>query len=77
MSAVADAFPTSALLWSIADIPFQYYEIAAPKWGGRMEIIMNFESMKEIVVRAAKAAGLNEYELYYYADEDMSVGALK
>lgn len=38
---------------------------------------MNFESMKEIVVRAAKAAGLNEYELYYYADEDMSVGALK
>ena len=77
MSAVADAFPTSALLWSIADIPFQYYEIVAPKWGGRMEIIMNFESMKEIVVRAAKAAGLNEYELYYYADEDMSVGALK
>ena len=38
---------------------------------------MNFESMKEIVVRAAKAAGLDEYELFYYADEDMSVGTLK
>ena len=38
---------------------------------------MNFESMKEIIVRAAKEAGLDEYELYYYADEDMSVGALK
>ena len=38
---------------------------------------MNFESMKEIIVRAAKEAGLTEYELYYYADEDMSVGALK
>ena len=42
-----------------------------------MEIMMNFESMKEIIVRAAKEAGLTEYELYYYADEDMSVGALK
>lgn len=38
---------------------------------------MNFESMKEIVVRAAKAAGLDEYELFYYADESMSVGTLK
>ncbi|MBQ7320760.1 MAG: TldD/PmbA family protein [Clostridia bacterium] len=38
---------------------------------------MKFESMKEIIVRAAKEAGLDEYELYYYADEDMSVGALK
>ena len=38
---------------------------------------MNFESMKEIVVRAAKAAGLDEYELFYYAEEDMGVGTLK
>lgn len=39
--------------------------------------MMNFESMKEIIVRAAKEAGLDEYELFYYAEEDMSVGALK
>jgi len=38
---------------------------------------MNFESMKEIIVRAAKDAGLNEYELFYGAEEDMSVGTLK
>lgn len=38
---------------------------------------MTFETMKEIIVRAAKQAGLNEYELYYGAEEDMSVGALK
>lgn len=38
---------------------------------------MNFESMKEIIVRAAKAAGLDEYELFYGAEEDMGVGTLK
>lgn len=38
---------------------------------------MTFECMKEIIVRAAEAAGVTEYELYYGAGEDMSVSALK
>lgn len=38
---------------------------------------MNFDSFKEAVVRAAKAQGIEEYELYYQAGESVSVSVFK
>lgn len=36
---------------------------------------MNFESFKQAVIRAAEAAGITEYELYYQAAQSTSVSA--
>ncbi len=38
---------------------------------------MNFEEAREVLVRAAKAEGLSEYEIYYMQGESMSAETLK
>lgn len=38
---------------------------------------MRFEEMKEALIRAAKNAGLTEYEIFYQADESISAETLK
>ena len=38
---------------------------------------MNFEEAREVLVRAAKAAGLSEYEIFYMQGESMSAETLK
>ena len=38
---------------------------------------MNFEQAREILVNAAKAAGLKEYEIYYIQSENMAAETLK
>ena len=38
---------------------------------------MNFDVAKEVLVAAAKAAGLTEYEIYYLQGESMSAETLK
>ena len=38
---------------------------------------MNFDGAKEVLVAAAKAAGLTEYEIYYLQGESMSAETLK
>lgn len=38
---------------------------------------MNFDSIKDIIVRTAKEKGLSEYEIYFAADESVSTEALK
>ena len=38
---------------------------------------MNFEQAREVLISAAKAAGLKEYEIYYIQSESMSAETLK
>lgn len=38
---------------------------------------MDYNTFKEAVIAAAKAAGLAEYELYYEGSEDTSVGVFQ
>ena len=38
---------------------------------------MSFEQMKEALVSAARRAGLEQYEIYFEQDENVSVETLK